>query len=146
MKKTLRIIALLVAAVLLCAIPLSGMAAGSAHVCHSDWNNKTREKIITVEFTSASKNAPDFKVYIDVWCKVGPGGKARKVVDHETISLSKGNGIASGTWCGQRIFRINYGKEYNLRVARGYCYYKYKVVYVYKGKTYTARYTDWIKA
>ncbi len=146
MKKTIRITAVLLAVVIVCAIPLSGMAAGSAHVCHSDWNNKTREKIITVEFTSASKNASDFKVYINVWCKVGEGGKARKVVDNQRIYLSKGNGIASGTWCGKRTFRINYGKEYNLRVARGYCYYKYKVTYVYKGKTYTARYTDWIKA
>lgn len=146
MKKIIRIIAALMAALLVCAIPLAGMAAGKAHVIHSDWNNKTREKIITVEFTSASKNAPDFEVYIDVWCKVGPGGKARKVVDHETISLFKGNGITSGIWYGQRIFRINYGEEYNLRVARGYCYYKYKVVYVYKGKTYTAQYTNWLKA
>ena len=62
MKKIIRVIAALLAALLVCAIPLSGMAAGSAHVVHSDWNNKTRTKIITVEFTSASKNAKDFKI------------------------------------------------------------------------------------
>ena len=156
MKKIIRVIAALLAALLVCAIPLSGMAAGSAHVVHSDWNNKTRTKIITVEFTSASKNAKDFKVYIDVWCKVGEGGdvwckvgeggKARKVVDNQRIYLRKGTGITKDVWVGTGIFRINYGEEYNLRVGRGYCYYKYKVRYVYKGKTYIARRTNWIKA
>ena len=146
MKKMIRIIAALLAAVLVCAIPFTGMAAGSAHVIHSDWNNETREKIITVEFTSASKNAQDFQVYIDVWCKVGPGGKARKVVDNQRIYLRKGTGITKDIWVGTGIYRINYGKEYNLRVAKGYCYYKYKVRYVYKGKTYIAQRTDWIKA
>jgi len=146
MKKTIRLVAALLAALLVCAIPFCGMAAGSAHVVHSDWNNKTRAKIITVEFTSQSKNAEDFKVYIDVWCKVGEGGKARKVVDNQRIYLRKGTGITRDIWCGTGIYRINYGKEYNLRVGRGYCYYKYKVRYVYKGKTYIAQRTDWIKA
>lgn len=141
-----KIIATLLAFILLCAIPLSGLAAGSAHVVSSDWYNDTRTKSIDIKFTTPSKNAKDFKVYIDVWCKVGEGGKARKVVDNQRIYLRKGTGITKDIWVGTGIFRINYGEEYNLRVGRGYCYYKYKVRYVYKGKTYIARRTDWIKA
>ena len=61
------------------------------------------------------------------------------------IWLREGNGVDEGTWCGTRTFRINYGKLYNSRVSKGYCYYKYKVTYVFKGKTYTAICTDWIQ-
>ena len=140
-----KLISMLLALVLLCAIPLSGMAAGTAHVVHSDWNNKTRTKIVDIQFTTSSKNAADFKVYVSIWSKVGPGGKAKEVVSGKRIWLKEGNGIDKGTWCGTRTFRINYGRLYNLRVAKGYCYYKYKVTYEYKGKTYTARNTDWIQ-
>lgn len=139
-----KIIALLLASILLCAIPLSGMAAGTAHVISSEWNNETREKIIDVKFSTPSKNGKDFKVYISIWCKVGPGGKTREVLKGKRIWLHEGNGIDEGTWCGTRTFRINYGRMYNPRVAKGYCYYKYKVTYAYKGKTYTAIRTDWI--
>lgn len=41
-----KIIAMLLASILLCAIPLSGMAAGSAHVISSDWYNDTRTKSV----------------------------------------------------------------------------------------------------
>lgn len=140
-----KIVSMVIALVLLCAIPLSGMAAGTAHVVRSDWNNKTRTKILHVEFSSPSKNAKDFRVYISIWCKVGPGGKAKPVVTDKRIWLREGNGVDEGTWCGTRTFRINYGKLYNSRVSKGYCYYKYKVTYVFKGKTYTAICTDWIQ-
>ena len=118
-----KIVSMVIALVLLCAIPLSGMAAGTAHVVHSDWNNKTRTKIVDIQFTTTSKNAADFKVYVSIWCKVGPGGKAKEVVSGKRIWLKEGNGIDKGTWCGTRTFRINYGRLYNLRVAKGYCYY-----------------------
>ena len=130
---------------MLCAIPLSGMAAGSAHVISSDWYNDTRTKSVDIKFTTPSKNAKDFKVYVSIWCKVGPGGKAREVVTDKRIWLREGNGIDKGLWCGTRTFRIEYGEMYNLRVAKGYCYYKYKVIYEYKGKKYTAQRTDWIQ-
>ena len=39
-----KIVSMVIALVLLCAIPLSGMAAGTAHVISSEWNNETREK------------------------------------------------------------------------------------------------------
>ena len=140
-----KIIALLLASILLCAIPFSGMAAGSAHVISSDWYNDTRTKSVDIKFTTPSKNAKDFKVYVSIWCKVGPGGKAREVVTDKRIWLREGNGIDKGLWCGTRTFRIEYGEMYNLRVAKGYCYYKYKVIYEYKGKKYIAQRTDWIQ-
>ena len=68
-----------------------------------------------------------------------------EVVTDKRIWLREGNGIDKGLWCGTRTFRIEYGKMYNLRVAKGYCYYKYKVIYEYKGKKYTAQRTDWIQ-
>ena len=125
-----KIIAMLLASILLCAIPLSGMAAGSAHVISSDWYNDTRTKSVD---------------NVSIWCKVGPGGKAREVVTDKRIWLREGNGIDKGLWCGTRTFRIEYGEMYNLRVAKGYCYYKYKVIYEYKGKKYIAQRTDWIQ-
>ena len=63
----------------------------------------------------------------------GPGG----VFAGDTITLSGDVKIMDNT---------SADAVYNLRVGRGYCYYKYKVRYVYKGKTYIARRTDWIKA
>ena len=67
-----------------------------------------------------------------------------KIIKDKRIWIREGNGVDEGTWCGTRTFRINYGRMYNPRVAKGYCYYKYKVTYAYKGKTYTAIRTDWI--
>ena len=140
-----RLITMLCALMLLCAIPLSGMAAGMAHVVHSEWNNMTRAKIIDVEFATPSKNAEDFTVLISIWCKVGPGGKTREVLKDEEIILKEGNGIDRGLWCGRVTYRIEYGEMYNYRVAKGYCYYKYRVTYEYQGKTYTAQDTVWIQ-
>ena len=140
-----RIFTMLCALCLLCAIPLSGMAAGTAHVVNSEWNNETRTKIIDVEFTTPSRNAEDFTVLISIWCKVGSGGTPREVLKDEEIILKEGNGIDEGLWCGRESYRIEYGEMYNLRVAKGYCYYKYKVTYEYQGKTYTAQKTDWIQ-
>ena len=101
-----KMFAMLLALVLLCAIPLSGMAAGTAHVINSEWNNLTRAKIIDVEFTTPSKNAENFTVLISIWCKVGPGGKAREVIKDEEIILKEGNGIDKGLWCGRETYRI----------------------------------------
>lgn len=140
-----KVMILFLTIVLVCAIPFSGMAAGAAHVVNSEWNNATRTKIIDVEFTTPSKNAKDFTVLISIWCKVGPGGRTREVVKDEEILLKEGNGIDKGLWCGLQTYRIEYGEMYNLRVAKGYCYYKYMVTYEYQGKTYIAQKTDWIQ-
>ncbi len=142
MKKT---VAMFLALIMLCAIPLSGMAAGSAHVIRTDWNNKTRTKIVHVKFTSPSENAPKFNVRISIWCKVGTGGKAREIVTDKRIWLREGNGIDKGLWCGTRTFRIDFGQMYNTKVAKGYCYYKYVVTYEFEDKTYIAQRTDWIQ-
>lgn len=146
MKNSLRLISLILALIMLCSIPMVSMAGAGAHIANSEWNNKTRAKIITVQFDSQSKHAPDFEVYVTVWCKVGPGGKPHEVISNERMSIAeKGTGE---NWhvTGTQDFRIEYGQEYNPRVSRWCCYYKYQVTYVYNGKTYVARISDWNKA
>ena len=141
-KNATRILSVMMVVIMICAIPMTGLAAGTANISSSSWNNTTKTKNITVKFSSSSYDAGLYDVKVTIWYKVGPGGTVRTLVSNSPIYIGEDGGV---TW-GSRAYSIPYGRVYGTSVSRSSCYYKYKVTYTINGKTGTARSSDWIKA
>ena len=139
----MRKIACLACLLILCMLSALAEADNSVCISNSEWNNKTRTKVITVEFDSNEYCALDYTVRAYVWCRIGKDGQPRQAADAAPISLAPkrigGDWLATGT----RDIRIEYHELFGTYPERRYCYYRYLVTCEHNGETWVVRESGW---
>lgn len=146
MKRLAWLIILCTTAAIMCLPPAAGTAESRVRIANSEWNNRTRTKVITVAFDSQEYNALDYDVRVSVWCRVGPGGAPRLAAENERITLSPKRIGSDWEATGTRDVRIEYHELFGTYPERRYCYYRYIVTCTHDGETRLVRESEWNRA